>query len=155
MNTEEKTLRRYQETFWWIWWVKSLDLSETESPCLHDLKVAQCWKNELKLHFWFNNYLIPIMCGKWSGTSWTAVNIFLKYAGIIKDWFAAVATETTHADQVLDSRIICHLKKQNNGQGRHQKMYRFHVFWSHMKWDKQIFKDLTSVFMKPDHLMWP
>ena len=31
---------------------------------------------------------------------------FSKYAGIIRDCFAVVATETTHIDQVVNARVI-------------------------------------------------
>ena len=36
---------------------------------------------------------------------------FSKYAGIIRDCFAVVATETTHIDQVVNARVIRDLKK--------------------------------------------
>lgn len=56
------------------------------------------------------------------------INItFSKYAGIITDCFAAVATETTHIDQVLNSRVIRDLEKTKLWLGEHQKMYGSHV----------------------------
>lgn len=52
---------------------------------------------------------------------------FSKYAGIIRDCFAVVATETTHIDQVVNARVIRDLKKTKLRLGEHQKMYGSHV----------------------------